>query len=810
MKARKGDGAFSPRYAALFLALAVLVGAFSLSVPSSAQAQEDQPRIGLLDRLFGRPAYRVEDPSAEVGKPKAERPQRTERPQRKKRPRVQREGEEPPQVAVVTKRPDAHVILVIGDFLGSGLAEGLNTAFLQNPNVRIVDRTSGSSGFVREDFHNWPEKVGELITAERPAAVVVMIGANDRQQMLVDGVRETVRSENWNREYAERAGELAKAIAARKVPFLWVGMPSFKSSKSMLDMLAFNDIYRAAAASAGGEFVDIWDGFVDENGAYIASGPDINGQPARLRANDGINLARPGKRKIAFYAEKPLYKVLGLDPSTPAAIATAPRSPYRIMGPFGPTEADQPSDIDIAVDPNETGPIDPARPVALRTPALDGGVELLGEVAEPRHEAHTPAEKLAIEGIAPAPQAGRADQFAGPQLASAAAAAIRAINIDRTTNKIAAPSVLPDVVGDRAEPRLVRADVLTAPPPAAPLQAPPAIQPDRLEEVSPAQAAPDVAALPAPMMSPATLDKAIVPEAAASEPRDLSPSRGAPQQAYKRPKSIGPEPNRAPTAVPPPAEEIFVPAEVPSASNGESTAEPTAEAKPALPDTAPARAGAPSVVQEPADDTAPARGAPRKAEPVPVAALPEGKDAPSELQPAPVAPMVVAPAAPVEPEPDIAVAKAAPSDAVTTAPIEAPAMAAPATLPATPVTIQNTAMPAPTSPLAVPSAPVRSAPPGSVLTAPIDAPATAAPAALPVVPSTVPDTSAPAPASQPATSTEPAEIVRPATPVAPAPPTAVPSGSPAGSTAAREKAEATPGAPAGPAPAAQPSSFTPG
>ena len=209
-------------------------------------------------------------------------------------------------------------MLVVGDFLGSGLAEGLTTAFTQNPNVRIVDRTSGSSGFVREDFHNWPEKVDELITAERPAAIVVMIGANDRQQMLVDGVRETVRSEGWNKEYAARAAELAKAISARKVPFLWVGMPPFKSSKTMLDMLAFNDIYRAAAASAGGEYVDIWDGFVDENGAYMSNGPDINGQPARLRANDGINLARPGKRKVAFYAEKPLYKLLGIDPTAPA------------------------------------------------------------------------------------------------------------------------------------------------------------------------------------------------------------------------------------------------------------------------------------------------------------------------------------------------------------------------------------------------------------------------------------------------------------------------------------------------------------
>jgi hypothetical protein len=158
LKARTGDGVHSSRYPVLFLALAVLFAAFSLAAPG-AQAQDNgEPRGGLLNRLFGKPAYRVEDPPARVGAPKADRSQRAKRDERKKRPHVQRDGEEPPQVAVVTKRPDARVVLVIGDFLGSGLAEGLTTAFIQNPDVRIVDRTSGSSGFVREDFLNWPEK----------------------------------------------------------------------------------------------------------------------------------------------------------------------------------------------------------------------------------------------------------------------------------------------------------------------------------------------------------------------------------------------------------------------------------------------------------------------------------------------------------------------------------------------------------------------------------------------------------------------------------------------------------------------------
>lgn len=798
MKARTGDGALPSRYAVLFLALAALAAAVSFAASSSVHAQEGEERPGLLNRLFGSPAYRIEDPPADVGKPNAVKPnvakpdaakRRAERNQKKKA-RVLREPIDP-QVTVITKRPDARVVLVIGDFLGSGLAEGLATAFTQSPIVRIVDRTAGSSGFVREDFLNWPEKVDELITSERPAAVVVMIGANDRQQMLVDGVRETVRSQNWNKEYAERAEALAKAISARNVPFLWVGMPPFKSSKTMLDMLAFNDIYRVAAASAGGEFVDIWDGFVDENGAYMPTGPDINGQPARLRANDGINLARPGKRKVAFYAEKPLYKLLGQDPTTLSApTALAPRPAYRIMGPFGPAAQEEPSDIDVLVDPNELGPLDPGRPVALRTPALDGGVELLGVVAEPRHEARTPAEKLAIEGIAPAPVTGRADQFASPQLVSAATA-MRAMTIESTLNKNAPPSVLPDPVEDTAEPRAVRSDALTAPQPEAPLPAPPAIQPDRLEEISPVQAAPAIAAAEPPTVTPATLGRAVVPNAVTSDPLDLSPARGAPYQAYKRPKSIGPEPNRAPTAVPKQME-VFTPAEVqeeiPAASNADDASEAAAEAKPGLPDTAPARSAAPSIVPEPVDDLAPARGAPRKADPVPVAALPATKDAPTELLPAAEAPKIGAPSAPVEPAADVSVAKAVPSSIEPAGTVgDAPVKSAPSTETApnqAPVQAAPTALPA----AATPSTSAQPETPPAASSPSVEEPAGSAPTA----PEGAAGNSAPAPE-------------QPATPVAPAAPTVVPD-QPRGAPA---KAEADDPA-SGPARAIQPLPSTPG
>jgi hypothetical protein len=262
--------------------------------------------------------------------------------------------------------------------------------------VKIVDRTKGSSGFVRDDFYNWPAEIGGLLETEKPAALIVMLGSNDRQQLKVGDASEQPLSEGWTKAYETRAVTFGKKVADAKVPLLWVGMPAFKFSTMSSDMLALNEIYKATAEQSGGEFVDVWDGFVDENGAFITRGPDINGQPVTLRADDGINFTRAGKRKLAFYTEKPLLKILGL--SSPAATAASP-VPMGLL-PGGPAEATVPATVDRTP------------PMLLSDPALDGGTDLMG--AAPRTTAFPPKDRIAGSQPEPAPSPGRVDDFSWP------------------------------------------------------------------------------------------------------------------------------------------------------------------------------------------------------------------------------------------------------------------------------------------------------------------------------------------------------------------------------------------------------------
>ena len=293
--------------------------------------------------------------------------------------------------APAEKQDDARAVLVIGDFMASGLAQALADDYAQSPDVRIVDQTNGSSGLVRADFYDWPKEIGAIMDGVRPAVVVMMVGANDRQAMNVGGSKEASRSDAWTAEYVRRVEAVTKAVAERKVPLVWVGQPAFRYASMASDMLAFDDIYQRVVEAAKGDYVDIWDGFVDENGAFRFTGADVNGQPVRLRSDDGITLSKAGKRKVAFYVEKPLNRILG-----------------RAATPEGAPQADIAPGPDNALSPDRTAPI------SLSGPPLGVNTDLLGSKtdAKPR-TARTAAERLTIEGIAPSSPPGRADDFGG-------------------------------------------------------------------------------------------------------------------------------------------------------------------------------------------------------------------------------------------------------------------------------------------------------------------------------------------------------------------------------------------------------------
>src|SRR5499433_111058 len=83
------------------------------------------------------------------------------------------------------KKPEATTpIVVMGDANADWLAYGLDDAFSENPEFAIVRKHRTDSGLIRYDQRRdleWPQVAREIIAAEKPKFIVVMLGNNDRQ-----------------------------------------------------------------------------------------------------------------------------------------------------------------------------------------------------------------------------------------------------------------------------------------------------------------------------------------------------------------------------------------------------------------------------------------------------------------------------------------------------------------------------------------------------------------------------------------------------------------------------------------------------
>jgi hypothetical protein len=369
--------------------------------------------------------------------------------------------------AATPRKPDAPPvqtpILVLGDAMGDWLGYGLEQAFADTPEIGILRRHRSLSGLIRADvrsdprgdYPDWPQAARELIASQKPKFVVMMIGLNDRRS-----IRETVqptrakpaqpanpdsdpasreldepiakpapdagaapdqaaqgttktyefRSDAWSEAYIRRIDDTIAALKTSGVPIFWVGLPPVRSGRNAGDIPFLNELYRSRADKAGIVYVDVWDGFVDEDGRFAQTGPDFEGQTRRLRSGDGVYFTQPGARKLAHFVEREIDRWLTARPVALAVPADEPKA-----------AAPAPADVAPAAAPGKVSN-SKARPLAgpalplISEPAEDSG-ELLGGggKARPSAVADAVAAKVLVKGEAMAVPAGRADDFSWPR-----------------------------------------------------------------------------------------------------------------------------------------------------------------------------------------------------------------------------------------------------------------------------------------------------------------------------------------------------------------------------------------------------------
>jgi len=375
--------------------LVILVG-LVLAVPAGAQSQRPAPPpgggpFGFFDLLFGP---RPSGPPPERRRPPPVESRRSSRP-----------AEPPVAVAEVTpKDENARKILVVGDFVAGGLAWGLGQRFAEEPKISVIDKSNNASGIVRDDYYDWQAALPDLLNSIKPDIVVMVIGSNDRQAIRLGKQRVAPHSESWEKTYTERVEEMTGTLKVFGRPFFWVSAPPMRASSASRDMAYINGFYKPVVTAAGGVFIDIWNGFTGENGAYTSSGPDVDGQLRALRTSDGINFTRAGRLKLAFYVEREIRKHTGVGTGAVDLLASA----------------SQTTQIEIAPDGTKlrVGPV-----ISLNDPLPGASRALLGAEGNETKEMgeDTPQYSLVVKGEALEPVAGRADDFTWPPRPRAAA-----------------------------------------------------------------------------------------------------------------------------------------------------------------------------------------------------------------------------------------------------------------------------------------------------------------------------------------------------------------------------------------------------
>jgi uncharacterized protein len=333
-------------------------------------------------------------------------------------------------------------VLIIGDSMADWLAYGLEEVLSETPEIGVIRKVHSFSGLLpseSRDAYDWPVRAREVLAAENPDLVVIMIGLADRRTIRERQIRSAARarvmqegqqtpqpgptpatdeqapgaqhddktpseatsyefrSEKWGEFYGKRVDDMIAALKSKGVPVAWVGLPAIRGTRSTADVAYLDDLYRRHAEKAGIFYIDLWDGFVDESGNFAPNGPDVEGQIRRLRTSDGVYFTKAGAHKLGHYVERELAR---LTPARAAPVALSPAEPAQTQA---PGESPQ-----VPVRPL-AGPV-----VPLTATHPDSG-ELLGEGPSKPPSPSPLATRVLVKGEPITAPTGRADDFVWPR-----------------------------------------------------------------------------------------------------------------------------------------------------------------------------------------------------------------------------------------------------------------------------------------------------------------------------------------------------------------------------------------------------------
>ncbi|MGI9613286.1 MAG: DUF459 domain-containing protein [Acidimicrobiales bacterium] len=191
-------------------------------------------------------------------------------------------------------------VLIVGDStmdaVGTAMLRELSTTGITD--ARLDFRVS--TGLSRPDFFDWPTHIREIRGAEGTEVVVIMIGANDAQPILVDGDVEQHGSDRWYAAYRQRVATLLDETTADGGWVIWIGQPVMRNDPYNARLTGLNALYAEEIARyPNAVYIDPRPTTSAQDGTYTAYLPDADGNQELIRQTDGVHLTPDGGERIA-------------------------------------------------------------------------------------------------------------------------------------------------------------------------------------------------------------------------------------------------------------------------------------------------------------------------------------------------------------------------------------------------------------------------------------------------------------------------------------------------------------------------------
>lgn len=188
------------------------------------------------------------------------------------------------------------VVALVGDsMMAVGLSNTLMRRAADDSNLRFVKAFRSGTGLSRPDVFNWMDEYPGIVGAEKPEVVIVAIGANDGQSLVVDDKVQLFGTAEWRKTYQARVAAFLAMVESGGSRVVWVGLPPMRLDSYNARIAVINRIvYTVVSQDPNATWWNSASFVGDETGAFREFAAQKDGRLVRLRNADGIHLSDEG------------------------------------------------------------------------------------------------------------------------------------------------------------------------------------------------------------------------------------------------------------------------------------------------------------------------------------------------------------------------------------------------------------------------------------------------------------------------------------------------------------------------------------